>query len=95
MLADTEEPLFVLIERLHRVHVAQIQQSFYVSSADERMAADLDLAAGEPVMTVERHFFDERGGLLEVARTAHPAESFRYEIKLKQVIGPNGGSGAR
>lgn len=94
-LADTEEPLFVLIERVHGVHIAQIHQSFFVSSADERVAADLDLAAGEPVMSVERHFFDERGGLLEVARTAHPAETFRYEMTLRQVIGPNGGSGAR
>lgn len=94
-LADTAEPLFVLLERVHGVHVAQIRQSFFVSRADARVAADLDVGPGEPVMTVERRFFDERGGLLEVARTAHPAETFRYDMTLRQVLGPDREGGAR
>jgi hypothetical protein len=38
-------------------------------------------------MCVERRFIDERGGLLEVSRSVHPAQGFRYETSLRRVIG--------
>ncbi len=86
-LADTDLPLFVLMEREHGCHIAQIRQTLFVATANAEEAADLDLAAGNAVMCVERRFYDERGGLLEVSRTVHPPESFRYEMTLRQVIG--------
>ncbi|MGE0486348.1 MAG: GntR family transcriptional regulator [Gammaproteobacteria bacterium] len=86
-LADSALPLFSLTEKHYGVHVAQIRQGFSVSAATAAEAADLGLASGAAVMCVERRFFDERGGLIEVSRSVHPPETFHYEMTLRQVIG--------
>jgi DNA-binding GntR family transcriptional regulator len=86
-IETTDDPLFVVIERLHRCNFAQIRQTLSIANATAREAADLEVDTGEAVMCVERRFVDERGGLIEVARTVHPAETFRYETTLRRVIG--------
>lgn len=87
LLAHTQEPLFVLAQRHHGANYALIRQAFSVAAASVAEAADLGLAAGTAVMCVERRFLDERGGVLEVSRTVHPPDSFRYELSLRQVLG--------
>lgn len=81
------DPLFVAIERRYGCTFAQIRQAISVVAADAREAADLGLDVGTPVMCVERRFVDERGGLLEVSRSVHPPQTFRYETSLRRVIG--------
>lgn len=83
----TDEPLFVLIERLHGCTFAEVRQAISMASASALEAQDLDVEPGAAVMCVERRFVDERGGLLELSRTVHPPESFRYEMSLRRVIG--------
>ena len=86
-LTTDTRPLFVVMEERYGVHVAQIRQGFSVTTASTAEAADLGLDPGTAVMCVERRFFDERGGLLEVSRSVHPPETFHYEMTLRQVIG--------
>lgn len=86
-IGTTDEPLFTVIERLHGCNFAEIRQAISMASASVPEARDLDLEPGAAVMCVERRFIDERGGLLEVSRTVHPPESFRYEVTLHQVVG--------
>ena len=86
-LERTAEPLFMLIERLHGCTFAEIRQTVSMASADHREARDLGVDPGADVMCVERRFTDERGGLLEVSRTVHPADTFRYETTLRRVVG--------
>ncbi len=86
-IEHTDEPLFLAIERRFGCNFAQIRQAITVTAADAQEAADLGLEPGAPVMCVERRFIDERGGLLEVSRSVHPSESFRYETSLRRVIG--------
>ena len=86
-LADSDEPLFVLIEREYGCTFAEIRQTISIAKAVPREARDLNLEDGSPVMCVERRFTDERGGVLEVSRTVHPVENFRYESSLRRVVG--------
>jgi len=86
-LETSDEPLFVLIERMHASTFAEIRQAVFVAHANAREADDLGVEPGAAVMCVERRFIDERGGLLEVSRTVHPPESCRFETKLRRVIG--------
>lgn len=86
-LDTADDPLFLMIERLHACTFAEIRQAVSVASANAREADDLGIEPGAAVMCVERRFIDERGGLLEVSRTAHPPESCRFEMKLRRVIG--------
>ena len=85
-LENSSEPLFVLLEQLHQCTFAEIRQSICIAETDSLEASDLKLETGTPVMCVERRFYDERGGLLEVSRTVHPGEDFRYETSLRRVV---------
>ncbi len=84
---QSDEPLFVAIARLHGCHFARIRQAISMAHANAVEARDLGLEPGSAVMCVERRFSDERGGLVEVSRTVHPPESFRYEMTLQRVLG--------
>lgn len=86
-IETTDEPLFVAIERRHGCNFAQVRQAISMANASPLEAGDLDVEPGTAVMCVERRFIDERGGLLEVSRTVHPPETFRYEMSLRRVIG--------
>ncbi len=88
-LGSSAEPLFVLIEQLHHCTFAEIRQAVFITRADAYEANDLDIEIGTPVMCIERRFSDERGGLLELSRTVHPEEHFRYETNLRRVVGGN------
>lgn len=87
VIETTDEPLFTVMERLHGCNFAEIRQAISMANASVQEARDLDLEPGAAVMCVERRFIDERGGLLEVSRTVHPPDSFRYEVTLRQVVG--------
>jgi GntR family transcriptional regulator len=86
-LGTTDEPLFVVLERRHGCHFAQIRQTISMANATHQEAQDLTIEPGTAVMCVERRFIDERGGLLELSRTVHPPDSFRYETTLHRVVG--------
>lgn len=86
-LEKTDDPLFMVIDRLHNDHFAQIKQTLSVAKASAQEARDLDMDPGAAVMCVERRFIDERGGLLEVARSVHPPDAFHYETTLRRVRG--------
>ena len=86
-LEHTAEPLFMLIERLHRCTFAEIRQTILMANAEPKEAEDLSIYPGTPVMCMERRFTDERGGLLEISRTVHPASSFSYGATLRRVVG--------
>lgn len=86
-LDSTEEPLFVLIERLHECTFAEVRQVVSMVYAEPREAGDLGIEPGAAVMCVERRFTDERGGLLEVSRSVHPGDTFRYETSLRRIVG--------
>ena len=86
-IETSDEPLFLVIERMHGCNFAEIRQAVSVATANAREARDLGVEVGASVMCVERRFIDERGGLLEVSRTVHPPESYRFEMRLRRVIG--------
>jgi len=86
LIEQSDEPLFIAIGRLHGCNFAQIRQAISMTYASQTEARDLDIEPGAAVMCVERRFSDERGGLIEVSRTVHPPESFRYEMTLRRVM---------
>ena len=89
-LDSSDEPLFMLLERRYAVHFAKIEQALSVAIATATEANDLDVEPGSALMCVERRFVDQRGGLLEVSRSVHPADSFRYEMNLNRIVGVSG-----
>ena len=86
-LETSDKPLFVIIEERHAVSFATIQQAISIAKASRSEAQDLNVEPDSPVMCVERRFIDQRGGLLEMSRSVHPPDSFRYEMSLSRVVG--------
>jgi DNA-binding GntR family transcriptional regulator len=86
-LAHSALPLFALMADRYGHTIAQVRQKISVATATAVEALDLDCETGAPLLCVERRFFDERGGLLEVSRSVHPPDAFQYEMTVRQVIG--------
>ncbi len=84
-LTESALPLFSLMQKEYLHEIAQLEQTFTVAYATEEEASDLNLEKGAAVMAVERRFYDERGGLIEVTRSAHQPEYFQYHMTLQQV----------
>ena len=82
-------PLFSIMQKEYPHEIARVEQTFSVAYTTEEEASDLNLKQGAAVMAVERRFIDERGGLIEVARSAHQPEHFRYHMTLNQVTNPD------
>lgn len=86
-LETSELPVFRLMEIRYGHSIAKVRQNFSVILASDDEANGLGIELGTAVMCVERRFFDERGGLLEVSRTTHPPDAYNYEITVRQVLG--------
>lgn len=88
-LETSDLPVFKLMEIRYGHSIAKVRQNFSVISASNEEANGLGIECGTAVMCVERRFFDERGGLLEVSRTVHPPDAYDYEITVRQVLEKN------
>jgi DNA-binding GntR family transcriptional regulator len=87
-LPHSELPLFSMLERLPKHQIAKIEQTFSVSKVTKEESIPLELRPDDPVMSVERRFYDGKGRLIEVARSVHPPELYEYQMTLRQIIGP-------
>jgi GntR family transcriptional regulator len=54
------EPLYAALERICGLAVARAQETLTAQGLSERLAAQLDRPAGQPVLVMERTTFDER-----------------------------------
>jgi len=56
----TVEPLYAALERVCGLAVARAQETLTAQGLSERLAAQLDLPVGRPVLVMERTTYDER-----------------------------------
>ena len=87
VLDDTvhsKQPIFSLIEQRFGETIAEIQQDISCLSrltADE--AAHLKVPAHSPGMQITRRYLSKGGRMLEVARSVHPSELFKYAMRVQ------------
>jgi DNA-binding GntR family transcriptional regulator len=87
-LPSSTLPLFSILGGLPNYQIAKIEQLFSVAKATKEESLPLELNTGDPVMSVERRFYSDKGRLIEVARSVHPPELYQYQMTLRQEIGP-------
>lgn len=75
-------PLTIIGRIDQQVPIAQAQQSITAVSASGHVAADLGCAEGEPVLRVDRRYFDAFGTCLELAISHFLPERYAYRINL-------------
>lgn len=71
-------PIYVRIEEQFGERVMEIQQQISAVALTKRIAGLLDAKPGSPALVVNRSYRNQRGELIEVALSTHPADRFSY-----------------
>jgi DNA-binding GntR family transcriptional regulator len=78
------QPIFALIEKRFGQTITEIQQDITcISAVDEETALHLKVAVGSPVMQITRTYLGANKRVLEVARSLHPNEVFKYSMRVQ------------
>lgn len=80
--------IFTLIESRLGKSIVEITQEITASKATAGEAKDLKIAPRDPVLRMVRRYFGTDRQLLEVSRSAHPAESFSYSMRVRLAMKP-------
>lgn len=75
-------PIFEQIENAG-ISIVEIKQEISAAMPTEKEARILAIDATQPVLVILRRYIGERGRLLEVTRTVHPADTFRYQMDVR------------
>lgn len=82
--AKSRQPIFALVERRFHETIVEIQQDIAVIAS---MRADestyLKVPPGSPGMEITRRYLGRNGRVIEVARTVHPSEVFKYSTRVQ------------
>lgn len=71
-------PIYIRIEEQFGERVMEIQQQISAAALTKRIAGLLDAKPGSPALIVNRSYRNQRGELIEVALSTHPADRFSY-----------------
>lgn len=82
--AKSREPVFALIERRFHETIVEIQQDIAcVPRLSAQECAHLKLPARSPGLEINRRYVGRNGRVLEVTRSVHPPEVFRYSMRMQ------------
>ncbi len=83
-IARTRQPIFALIEQRFHETITEIRQDITcISRISPQEAQLLDVPPGSPGMEITRRYLGRQGRVLEVARSVHPAEIFKYSMRVR------------
>ena len=89
--AKSRQPIFALIERRFKETIVEIQQEITcIARLAKEEAAQLGLPRNSPGLEITRRYFGQHGRLLEVARSVHPPELFKYSMRVQLRHGHEG-----
>lgn len=87
-LPRSRQPVFALIEKRFRQPAVEIEQELLcISRLSSSECELLGLPRGSPGLEVTRRYVGRDGRVLEVARSVHPPETFRYPMRLQRRNG--------
>jgi DNA-binding GntR family transcriptional regulator len=72
-----------VVQRLAGRPIAGADQSITAVGASERIAAELECAIGDPVLRIDRLYFDHRGELLELAINHFSPSRYTYRFQMR------------
>lgn len=80
----SRQPIFALIEKRFAQTITEIRQEITcVPAVGHEAARHLRLSAGAPAMQITRRYLGAGSGVLEVARTLHPGDVFKYSMRVQ------------
>ena len=77
--------VITIVEEKCGFKVKSIRQTMSAEIADEEISKILGLEVGQPLLSVERDYFDEDGWLFQTDRSFYRADHYSYTINLSRV----------
>ena len=78
------QPIFALIEQRYKETIVEIQQDIScISHMTAVECANLQVPRSSPGMEIVRRYLGGNGRVLEVARSVHPGEIFKYSMRVQ------------
>jgi GntR family transcriptional regulator len=71
-----------LLETHYGRRVAQVRQDVQGDVVSPELAEALGAPAGSPALRVVRRYLDERGTLIDLSVTIHPADRYMFSVTL-------------
>jgi DNA-binding GntR family transcriptional regulator len=82
--AKSRQPIFALIERRFHEKIVEIEQEITcISRLRREESTQLQVARNAPGMEITRRYIGRQARVLEVARSIHPCEVFRYSMRMQ------------
>jgi GntR family transcriptional regulator len=75
----------VVVEETCGISTTDIRQTMGAEPAQDYAARILKVSKGTPLLTVERDYFTSDGTLVQVGRSSHRVDHYKYTINLKRV----------
>lgn len=75
-----------IVEETCGIFIADIHQTMGAELAKSQTAKILKVPEGTPLLTVERYYFTSDGTSVQVGRSSHRVDHYKYSINLKRVI---------
>ncbi len=86
-VADTSlhaTAIFALIERHFGIAITEVAQEIKATLLDAAMAEALGSSEGSAALLITRRYFGPGHRLIEMSKTLHPADRFRYAMTLRR-----------
>jgi GntR family transcriptional regulator len=80
----SRQPIFALLAQRFQVTIQEIRQEIAcVARLTPYEAEHLGLPPDSPGLEITRHYIGRNGQVLEVARSVHPPDSFKYSMRVQ------------
>jgi GntR family transcriptional regulator len=81
-----ERPVIVALSEAAGIAVSQVDQWTTASLAGKRIGDLLGVAIGDPILVVERIFYDGEGSPVELVVNRYRTDCFRLHVRLQQAV---------
>ncbi|MBN9104401.1 MAG: GntR family transcriptional regulator [Propionibacteriaceae bacterium] len=78
------QSLYAQLEQAFNLIVQTTEDTFGIARADSRLAADLEVKVGEPLLIIARHGFDKADRPIEYSRIAIRPDRYRHSVTLRR-----------
>lgn len=83
-IARSRQPIFALIERRFKETIVEIQQDIAcIARMQPEESTSLKVPPDSPGMEITRRYIGRNGRVLEVARSVHPSDVFKYSMRMQ------------
>lgn len=87
MLMRNSGPIFLLIEEMFGVSIAEMDQTISTAALSRTLAEELKAKPGETSIEVRRSYRTSQGHLAQISLHSHPAARFQQTIRMQRLAG--------